>query len=528
MPSSKSTTRLRQNPLFKCGQSVARLFHPHINLAKLFSNEIKVQQRVLDPCGTTWHGLPIKDRREHELYLLIKDMILSSKPDVPKDTATFRPSVLDLVSKGQASAIKDDLQKLKPLLPYWVAACSSSFQLNHDSIWQQGFENEAVGGLLCPVSLSWLDPRILYQDMGYQPEKPWEGFLRNGLLVKAYRQIFKAGSSQRGISVASLVYTVSLAKIIQALSGNKTYVRGSHQSFYCLLICHLKERTNRDMVRSLLEWWERKLSDSNHAHGQPCRDSGTRVLMNLRANGKLQHPPSSRLNLVLTAVVLLSHQKKLAAHHRHPFCLHVGHSPQARVFFRECCAIEDQGEVLEFLTVLQNEMGIVMVHRRSPVWAATSQSEYRTCKLSQDKWTMANLVIQVSKHSLWRLTHRFTVSFPLVRALSRDGEPLRRTRDGAHPLHDQTGHQVPLYNKTMQTLSVSVSASSAFHAPSHSQFAPDMNLRLKNSFFDGSWTESGVDRAKESFERVSLSGTLSLMQHIHRGLWRVGLDPLPV
>ncbi|KAH6908717.1 hypothetical protein BKA70DRAFT_1222323 [Coprinopsis sp. MPI-PUGE-AT-0042] len=302
MPSSKSTTRLRQNPLFKCGQSVARSFHPHINLVKLFSNETKVQQRVLDPRGTTWHGLPIKDRREHELYLLIKDMILSSTTDVPKDMATFRPNVLELVSKGQASAIKDDLQKLKPLLPFWVAACSGSFQLNHENIWQQGFEDEAVGGLLCPVSLSWLDPsvkaslrsvrqdlslsklpRILYQDMSYQPEKPWEGFLRNGLLVKVYKQIFKAGSSQCGISVASLVYTVSL--IIQALSGTKTYIRGSHQSFYCLLICHLKERRSRDTVRLLLEWWERKLSDSSHAHGQLRRDSGTGVLMNLPGNG---------------------------------------------------------------------------------------------------------------------------------------------------------------------------------------------------------------------------------------------------
>ncbi|KAH6866072.1 hypothetical protein BKA70DRAFT_1134924, partial [Coprinopsis sp. MPI-PUGE-AT-0042] len=193
------------DPLFKCGQSIARLYHPYINLVRLFSNEVKVQQRVLDPGGTTWHELPITDRREHELYLFAKEMILSFKNDLPKDAATFRPNILELVSMGQSSAIKNDLHKLKLLIPLWVAACSGSPQTDCTKIWQQGFKDEVVGSLLCPVSLNWLDPsvkvalrasrqelslsrlpRILYQDMDYEDKDPWQGFLQNGVLVKVF------------------------------------------------------------------------------------------------------------------------------------------------------------------------------------------------------------------------------------------------------------------------------------------------------------------------------------------------------
>ncbi|KAH6871661.1 hypothetical protein BKA70DRAFT_1033074, partial [Coprinopsis sp. MPI-PUGE-AT-0042] len=200
--------RCKEDPLYKCGQRIARSIHPYKDLKKFVLLEVRVQ-RALEIEGQSWRETAERDRKDHELYRYINEAILSSGEDLLQSNLANQKHILSLISKGQMSAIRADLAMLGSLLPLWMISYGGSVETGQCRSWQRGFDNEITGGLLCPVQLNWLDssvknhlrsqpqallvnqwPRILFQDLSYDVKEPWEGFLKNNLLIKVGSQVY--------------------------------------------------------------------------------------------------------------------------------------------------------------------------------------------------------------------------------------------------------------------------------------------------------------------------------------------------
>jgi hypothetical protein len=158
---------------------------------------------------------------------------------------------------GQAKAWPTDLEKAKGLLGQ---------RLGEDSL-GQGFRSDATGKLLCPITHDWCNkvyvvnkvhprsfltprrdqeslrgspqtitanswPMVFYQNLEFEPQRPWEGFLRSNTLVmvrtiafewesccphvsKMYRCVFKDSGGPplepyQGLSFNSIAYIATM------------------------------------------------------------------------------------------------------------------------------------------------------------------------------------------------------------------------------------------------------------------------------------------------------------------------------
>ncbi|KAH6903039.1 hypothetical protein BKA70DRAFT_1404350 [Coprinopsis sp. MPI-PUGE-AT-0042] len=186
--------------------------------------------------------MPSKERRDHRYFLTLERLLLLHGEDLTKLTGAARSHVEDLVRKGQSAAWSTDLASARTLIScrLGIACCG------------QGFDNDAIGRLLCPIGSDWNSgevknalrstpqssgvgawPAVFYQNLGFDPQKPWEGFLRNRLLVV----------------------------VISALSGPNTYLCGRnrlpHKRLFDTLFNHVDEHRDAMEVKELILWWDR-------------------------------------------------------------------------------------------------------------------------------------------------------------------------------------------------------------------------------------------------------------------------------
>ncbi|KAH6904049.1 hypothetical protein BKA70DRAFT_1227045 [Coprinopsis sp. MPI-PUGE-AT-0042] len=238
MPKSETSPTTNQilhdDPLFKCGQYIARSIHPYIYLNRIIPTEVKIE-RSLEEDQLRWQEMHEKDREDHRLYLLIKDAILSAGEDIVESTVAVQGNILDLVTKGQTFALRVDLAQLKQKAPDWLASYGFPFDAegNENSL-MRGFESDLIGGLLCPVSLDWLDP---------ERTDTWLGFTH---LIHA----LTGAAVSRSLRLCTRPHY------------ENTYVKGSRQAFFELLSRHLRSRSHHDEAQLLIEWWQRRVLET--------------------------------------------------------------------------------------------------------------------------------------------------------------------------------------------------------------------------------------------------------------------------
>ncbi|KAH6884691.1 hypothetical protein BKA70DRAFT_1029050, partial [Coprinopsis sp. MPI-PUGE-AT-0042] len=198
------------DPLYHLGQQISRFINPFANLSKTFKFEEKVK-RYLAKHGLSWRELGEQDKRDHELYLQVLGLIEKSGEKWEGGNRAQGRNIIEMLTRGQTSAWIDDQRHLDAQIMEWLQHApykiDVSSGVDRDATQansSKGFKHgSAMGVLLCPVTLDWSKqevrgrlnetaqplevnewPRLLYQNMEYNAQDPWDGFLRNRLLLK--------------------------------------------------------------------------------------------------------------------------------------------------------------------------------------------------------------------------------------------------------------------------------------------------------------------------------------------------------
>ena len=141
---------------------------------------------------------------------------------------TSLPEILQQIQKGVNGARADDTKGVKGTIIDWITPKGQSLvpHIPRNEKSGRGFNHERTGALLCPAGLDWNNikyvhaqlpsrysvmsthsiktklmngqmqvlgdqwPLFLYADYTYDPEDPWNGLLRSGLLVSVRSFIF--------------------------------------------------------------------------------------------------------------------------------------------------------------------------------------------------------------------------------------------------------------------------------------------------------------------------------------------------
>ncbi|KAN0094961.1 hypothetical protein V8E55_003248 [Tylopilus felleus] len=103
---------------------------------------------------------------------LVAQLMESSEEDVV--------AIAELIQKGANGARADDTKGMKSAIIDWITPKGQT-------------RNKLVGGQIQVAGDQW--PVFLYANYSYDPEDPWNGLLRSGLLVSAFKHIFTSPSS---------------------------------------------------------------------------------------------------------------------------------------------------------------------------------------------------------------------------------------------------------------------------------------------------------------------------------------------
>ncbi|KAH6897566.1 hypothetical protein BKA70DRAFT_1438169 [Coprinopsis sp. MPI-PUGE-AT-0042] len=213
---------------------------------------------------------------------------------------TLVPLAIHQITKGASSTRSDDTKSLKSVIVDWITPPNGALMppLQRNIKTDRGFYHNRTGELLCPVNLDWNDPKVreglrsgdivptgdqwprfLYQNHTFNPEDAWEGLLRGGLLVSAFKHVFTSPSSVNSkepratrscnarlhgmgsVTVASIAYIA--AQVGFGLSSSPVFSRTDlitdSESFYVSIITLLEDPEEQDEVQELLKWWDRQV-----------------------------------------------------------------------------------------------------------------------------------------------------------------------------------------------------------------------------------------------------------------------------
>ncbi|KAH6901443.1 hypothetical protein BKA70DRAFT_1436179 [Coprinopsis sp. MPI-PUGE-AT-0042] len=254
----------------------------------------------LSKFSLTWRHIKQRELRlEHYRYVTLKEQ-LPDEIDFINCTNAVRKHIVALLKKGQSFAWRNDLRTAKEVIQSWL-----------ESRGEDPDADDTQGRLLCPIGCDWNDaetrdafqnapqeiaggswPVVLYQNLEYCPSQPWEGFLRNNLLLMIYRHVFAANSSpdvkpnNRQVTSTTIVYISTL--VVIAIAKPKTYAHGIKTQLFDLLTEHLYRHKEEACHKQLLQWWRQRLEGAPIA-ARPAVDPPAGMLARLRA----AHAPES-------------------------------------------------------------------------------------------------------------------------------------------------------------------------------------------------------------------------------------------
>ncbi|KAH6879633.1 hypothetical protein BKA70DRAFT_1024669, partial [Coprinopsis sp. MPI-PUGE-AT-0042] len=179
-------------PVFHLGQHFARTVDPFVGLLQMVQMEAK-EARKYAKREEDWRNMKTsKDRREQQCYLALLHLLSLQGEDLVNSTSAVQGHIIGMLSKGQSKAWSVDFQASQALLSQRLGKRDCGL----------GFDDDAVGKLICPVTCDWCNeevkrtlrsephiirvgcwPSVFYQNLEMDAQDPWNGFLRNNLLV---------------------------------------------------------------------------------------------------------------------------------------------------------------------------------------------------------------------------------------------------------------------------------------------------------------------------------------------------------
>ncbi|KAF9241851.1 hypothetical protein BU15DRAFT_44636 [Melanogaster broomeanus] len=237
--------------------------------------------------------------------------------DIYETVLRIAPQTLDEINKAGSAGIPvvskvledtrrhtrgDDISSMKERIGHWRALPGirpADFAVSRHTL---GFNNRSTGNLLCPANRDYsqakqvLDfhglcdgtikagacdfPHLLWDQEMVNPEDFFDGWLRNELLVQAYKHIFISPSAalveggpekpaRRGnaalhgictVSIPSISYVATLVRFV--LSSDSSISRGGpgrfgYEAFYNNIISTTFDMLDSAATANLINWWNR-------------------------------------------------------------------------------------------------------------------------------------------------------------------------------------------------------------------------------------------------------------------------------
>ncbi|KIM65447.1 hypothetical protein SCLCIDRAFT_112647, partial [Scleroderma citrinum Foug A] len=276
-PHKKPST---QDPLVHHGRHFGRAICSFCSMHTLLTNSIESMAEELD--------LGSLDRKELKIFRKLLRMVSGLEARLMTSSEDEVVQIADL--KGINGAHADDTKGMKSAVVDWITPKGQSLNLHipRNAKARRGFNHEHTGALLCPAGLDWNNveylmngqiqvvgdqwPIFLYSDYAYDPEDPWNGLLRSGLL--AFKHVFTSPSSveqelkhsgnarlhgMRSVTKASITYVAT--QVHFALTSPQVFSRTdlitNSECFYNSITELLDETDEKDEVDQLLTWWNR-------------------------------------------------------------------------------------------------------------------------------------------------------------------------------------------------------------------------------------------------------------------------------
>ncbi|KAH6871948.1 hypothetical protein BKA70DRAFT_1130358 [Coprinopsis sp. MPI-PUGE-AT-0042] len=291
--------RCRTDPLVHHGRHFGRAIQAFCQVQLLLKQGL-ARTIQLELGRVAEEDLTERQIQEHKIYtaLLALSPTLEERLCTGSEQDLFH--IADMITKGASSARSDDTKSLKSVIIDWIMPLNEVLLplLQRNVKTDRGFYHPRTGELLCPVNLDWSDPKVrdqlrsgevvpsgdqwprfLYQNYFYNEQDPWEGLLRGGLLVSAYKHVFTSPSSvnsrepratrscnarihgMQSVTIASIAYIAAQVKF--GLSSSPVFSRTDlvtdSEAFYASIISLLEDPEEYDEVRQLIAWWDRQV-----------------------------------------------------------------------------------------------------------------------------------------------------------------------------------------------------------------------------------------------------------------------------
>ncbi|KAF9242147.1 hypothetical protein BU15DRAFT_44292 [Melanogaster broomeanus] len=289
-PRKKPTT---QDPLVHHGRHFGRAVHAFCNVQTLITNGLMFMGDESN------EGLTAADRKEYAVFRELLRMVPGLEARLMASAEEAMVHIADLIQKGANGARADDTKGMKSAVVDWITpkgqALNPHIPRNVKS--GRGFNHERTGALLCPAGLDWGNseiksklesgqiqaagdqwPVLLYANYTYDAEDPWNGLLRSGLLVSAFKHIFTSPSSvdqepkatrsgnarihgMRFVTKASIAYVATQVRfaLTSAQVFSRTDLVTDSERFYDSILELLDDPQEKGEVDQLLTWWNRQV-----------------------------------------------------------------------------------------------------------------------------------------------------------------------------------------------------------------------------------------------------------------------------
>ncbi|KIM64229.1 hypothetical protein SCLCIDRAFT_115360, partial [Scleroderma citrinum Foug A] len=280
-----------QDSLVHHGHHFGRAVHTFCSIQTLVTNGIihMGQRRI------TFGYVHLQERKELAIFCELLKMVPRLEARLMESSEDEVISISDLIQKGINGAHADDTKGMKGTTIDWITPKGQSLTLH--ILWNvksgRGFNHERTGALLCPTGLDWNNtktqtklmngqiqvagdqwPVFLYANYTYDPEDPWNGLLRSGLLISAFKHIFMSPSSvdqelkvtrsgnahlhgMQSITKVSIAYACFALTSAQVFSH--TDLITDLECFYTSILDLLGDPDEKDEVDQLLMWWNRQI-----------------------------------------------------------------------------------------------------------------------------------------------------------------------------------------------------------------------------------------------------------------------------
>ncbi|KAF8835202.1 hypothetical protein BDN67DRAFT_913464 [Paxillus ammoniavirescens] len=306
-PAHERYSRTTQDPLVHHGHHFGHAVHTFCNVQTLITNGLILMAEHADESP---ESLTSDDRKEYSVFRELLRMIPGLEARLMESSEEDAIHIADMIQKGANSVRADDTKGMKSAVIDWITPKGQTLNphIPRNVKSRRGFNHKHTGALLCPAGLNWSNsetraklvggqiqvagdqwPVLLYANYTYNQEDPWNGLLRSGLLVLAFKHIFTSPSSvdqeprvtrsgNAHIHGMHLVTKASLAYVatqVDTFVFSHTDLVTDSERFYNSIIDLLNDPDEQDEVHQLLTWWNRQVFPLYAATERlPSKDSG--------------------------------------------------------------------------------------------------------------------------------------------------------------------------------------------------------------------------------------------------------------